>query len=501
MTLSPTAPAGLDEPTRSRFLALALVVLVTAAALRLAGLDRSLSVDEAFTVRLAATPDFWTAARSDVHPPFYYFFVRLAQSVATAAPGLRLTSVISGLGLVALAVFSLRKMPVAATVAGTAFAALPGFVLYSQQLRPYALLLLLLAVALLLAARIAHGEAGLRPRILLCLALTTAAAIHLVTVFYLLALAPLLLQPSLKAGPRGWIVALLPLVPPGLFAVGLKLLFITPPQSLGGGWWIPVDATATFHAARDAFGWSELQWMADAWSRHAPGGVWPVILGAQAAALVAIATAWGRRHAPPLVWMLLLVATIYWAVVTVYSCLAEPVIMMRTLLPGLLPFFAGLAVGISTHPVAWRRALAVGAVACYATLTAVPVVRLAFVPETGLREFAAVTKAASGPGDLLVAFRAMDYSLAVYDCPPPGTDLLFFDQTLPAAPQLVELHRRLANLGARNRVLFAYRDDHYFRNFREVFDQAVAEVARHRQTPAVVSTTSELVLLVAGPAH
>src|SRR6185503_6620997 len=105
--------------------------------------------------------------------------------------------------------------------------------------------------------------------------------------------------------PRAWLAALWPLVPAGLLALWFKFFFITPPGTLGGGWWMSADAGAVLGAVRDVFAWDELLWLSDAAARHAPGEGWPVLLLAGAAALVATVTAWGRRQSDPLVGPLL----------------------------------------------------------------------------------------------------------------------------------------------------------------------------------------------------
>jgi hypothetical protein len=476
-----------------------ILVVIAAIGLRLLGLDRSLSVDEAWTVAQAAAPDFWTTAQNDVHPPLYYFLVRCGLKITPSFIGLRLFSVGCGLGLLVLAILPFCKRPAAAVVAGAAVAALPGFILFAQQIRSYSLLFVLLAVALALAVQIFLGVPDLRTRIMLSLVLMAAAATHLVTVFFLLALAPLLLWPARRGKARSWIAALLPLVPPGLLALWFKFFFITPPGTLAGGWWMTVDTGTIINALGEAVGWAEMQWLADAWSRHAPGNGWPVLGLAIAAALFAITTAWGRRQSDPLVWALLASAMIYTAAVIAYSCFFEHVVMTRTLLPGLLPLLAGLAWGIGTHPVAWRRTMAATAVVIYVALTAMPVVRRAATPDAGLRGLAAVTRVACRPGDLLVLFRAMDYSLAAYNCPPAGTETLQFDQTQPSSPQMLELQRRLGQLDRRSRVLVVYRDDYYLEQFRAVFDLALAKISGHGRTPRTVWKEVDLALIVAEP--
>jgi len=340
----------------SRYLALGLGVLVLAAlALRLQGLNHSLSVDEAWAAAMLTSPDFWQVAKTDVHPPLYYFLLREAQHLTTSFAGLRLFSVGWGLGLVALAIGSFRKMPAGAVAAASLVALLPGFVIFSQQLRSYSLLFLLLGIALAATVRIFSQPTDARSRLLLSLVLTAAAATHLIAAFFLIALAPLLLWPARKGALRAWVSALLPLVPPGLLALWFRFYFITQPGDLTGGWWISLEPGPIFDALREAFGWNEIQWLADATGRHAPGDGWPVFVVALAAALLALGTAWRRRQHDPLVWLLLISALIYFTTVITYSCLFEHVVMGRTLLPGLLPLMAGLPRGIGSHPVGWRR--------------------------------------------------------------------------------------------------------------------------------------------------
>lgn len=480
---------------------LGLGVLVLAAlALRLQGLNRSLSVDEAGTAAIITAADFWQLAKNDVHPPLYYCLLREAQHLTTSFAGLRLFSVGCGLGLVALAIGTFRKMPAAAVAAASLVALLPGFVAFSQQLRSYSLLFLLLGIALAAAVRIFFHPTETRPRLLLCLVLTAAAATHLITVFFLLALTPLLLWPVRTGGPRAWVSALLPLVPPGLLALWLKFYFITQPGDLTGGWWISLEPDAILDALRETFGWNEIRWLADATGRHAPGNGWPVFAVALAAAVLTLGTAWRRRQHDPLVWLLLLSALIYFTTVITYSCLFEDVVMGRTLLPGLLPFLAGLARGMATHPVAWRRTAAAAAVVLYGTMAVIPVARRAANPDSGLRGLAAATNAVCRSGDLVVPFRAMDFGLSVYHCPPGQTGMLYFDQTKPAEPQLKALQDRLAGLEPSRRVLVAVRDDFYHQKFRRVFDQALAEITRSGRTPRVAWQERDLTLIVADPA-
>lgn len=467
--------------------------------LRLIGLDHPLWIDETGSLAQATAPDFWATARHDVHPPLYFALLRLGLELTPSFVALRLFSVACGLALVTLTAWTLRASFHAVLVAGLVVAALPEFLFHSQQLRPYALLLLLLAIALALATRIFAGASDYRLRIGLALVLTIAAATHLVTAFFLLALAPLLAWPVLARGPRAVGSALAPLLPAGGLLLWLKFGFVDQPSDLAEGWWMPrTTPVVVLRTLGDAIGWKEVRWFADAAARHVPGGGALVLVLAVTGPLFACVTAWARRI-DPLVSALLASALVYVSALVAYSRWFEPLAAGRTLLPALLPFAAALALGIGAHPRAWQRAAATLAVALYIGCAAVPVARLALKPIAGLRGLAANARENFLPGDAVVLFRSMDHGLRPYWPDIHITDPIHFNQTQPAAPQLAALRPRLDRLAPGARVFLAYRDDHYFQQHRAVFEAVLAELIARGRPARPLWHENDLTLLLASP--
>jgi hypothetical protein len=475
-------------------------IVVLALALRLPNLDGSLWIDEAGSLAQASARDFWATARQDVHPPLYYLVLRAAIGCTDSIPILRLFSVACGTGLALAACLALRRSLPGAIVAGTIAAALPELVSHSQQLRPYALLYLLLGIALVFAGLAASGHGGPLARGALGLALLAAAATHLITGFFLLALAPVLWWPaSARPGVDRW-TGLWPLLPAGLLMLWFKFAFVLRPASMAEGWWLSVpDLRGMLTALGEAGGWNNIQWLDEAVERRFAVAGWGVPLVAGAALGVAFAAAWGHRAARPLKLLLPLAAAIYTAALVGYSRVFEPVFMTRTLLPGLILLGAGLAWGIGHQPRPWLRWAATGCIGLYLVMAILPTLRMAAAPAAGLRGLAATMRTAQQSGDAIILFRAMDIGLAPYWPGLPDHRPIQLDQTRPFAPQLADLRARLDGLPDHSRVWLAYRDDYYFRRDATAFDGVCREITTRDRALRIAWQENDLTLLVAEP--
>jgi 4-amino-4-deoxy-L-arabinose transferase-like glycosyltransferase len=132
-----------------------------AALLRLTLLGgQSLWVDEELTVRTVAQPwaGFWHSCIGDNNsPPLYFLLVKAVTAVAgDSDAALRLVSAISGtlsVALLSCLVLALGRSPSAALAAGFLLALNPLHVWFSQEARPYALMVCFGLLALLGAAR------------------------------------------------------------------------------------------------------------------------------------------------------------------------------------------------------------------------------------------------------------------------------------------------------------------------------------------------------------
>ena len=441
-------------------------MFVFAIGIRLPGINASLWIDEAGSVARATAENFWATARADVHPPLYFLLLRWGLQVTNSFAILRLFSVAAGVGLVGAGIFFFRRTPVAAIALGSILAGLPELVSQSEQLRPYALLFLLLGVALMISIQIASGECTRGARISLTLVLVAAAATHIGTAFFILALAPLLAWPARKSGPRAVAISLLPLVPSGVVLLVLEFGFLQSPAGLPEGWWIPRARPGQIAAAlSDATGWTDLAALGDDASRHAAGGGAVLRAVGFGAAVYGIFAAWGRRRRAPVSVLLLASGLVYLVTLVAYSQVTEPLVIGRTILPGLLPIAAGIALGIAANPRSAQRAGALVAIAVFFLLASEHGLRRAFTPAKGLRGLAAEARGRYRPGDQVVLLRAMDYGLRPYWADLPGTLPVEIDQTQPIGAQLSALRLRLDSLGPSARLLVICRDDYYLRAF------------------------------------
>jgi hypothetical protein len=131
-----------------------LLITALAALLRLPTLAlESLWYDETFTAWLASLPigNLWAATMGDVHPPTWYLIEwSMARALGTSEISLRLVSALAGIALVP-AVWRLSKaVGHASSVTYTAAlvtAVAPFAVYYSQEARPYSLLMLACTLA------------------------------------------------------------------------------------------------------------------------------------------------------------------------------------------------------------------------------------------------------------------------------------------------------------------------------------------------------------------
>lgn len=472
-------------------------VVITAAGLRVLGLDHPLWIDEAGSLAQASAPDFWANARHDVHPPLFFALLRLGLKATSSFVMLRLPSVVCGLALVLLAIWALRRSLVAAAVAGLVAAALPELLLHSQQLRPYALLYFTLAVALWFAVRIFRGARDLGTQVGLAVGLVIAAATHLVTVFFLLALVPLLAWPEQGRNLRSRILALLPLVPAGLLLLWFKFSFVDQPSELAEGWWMPrTTPSIALASLAEMVAWSEIRWLADAASRHLPAGS-PLVLGiAVGGPIFAGVTAWARPL-EPLVAALLAAGLTYLAAAMTYSFCFEPLVSGRTLLPALLPLTAALALGLAAQPRGWQRTAAAAAIAVYLVFTTVPILRRVGIPFEGLRGLAAQTRENYRHGDALILFRSVDFGLRPYWPDIASTEPVSFNPAQPTAPQLAALRTRLDRLAPGARVLLVYRDDYYFQKNHGMFEAVLGELAAGGRQASEIWHERDLALLLA----
>jgi uncharacterized membrane protein len=131
------------------------LILLLGLGLRLWRIDAALWYDEAFSAWLARLPlvNLIEAALGDVHPPLYYLILAgVTHLVGHSEAALRLPSLLAGLGLIWLVyrlASALGQSRETALVAALLCAISPFQVYYSQEARPYALVMLAYTAAVL----------------------------------------------------------------------------------------------------------------------------------------------------------------------------------------------------------------------------------------------------------------------------------------------------------------------------------------------------------------
>jgi hypothetical protein len=440
-----------------------MLLLAISLGLRLLNLSDSLWLDEAGSLSQASASDFWTAARSDVHPPLYFLLLRLGLKFTHSFTLLRLFSVLCGVALIALVLVFFRRKPVAATVLGVVVAGLPELVRHSQELRPYSLLFLLLGGSLLLSIGAATGESSLGRSLCLGLILVLAAATYIGTAFFVLGLIPLLLYPASGSGRTAILTTILALAPAGLLLLLLEFGFLQRPAQLPDGWWVPPATMDQLTSSlAEASGWNGFGQFADAVSRHLPGSGRAIRIAGAAGLVFAAWVAWGRRNGERISWLLAISGIVYIGSLVVYSRIFTPIVIGRTILPGLLPLAAGMALGIGGNRHRIPVLGATIAIAAFVLFANEPGIRRALYPhDDGLRGLARVMRSRYRPGDQLVLFKSMDYGLVPYWPDISATSPLQVDQAQPISAIVVSLHSRISSLQDSGRVLIALRADYY----------------------------------------
>lgn len=180
--------------TRSRWLAAVVFVTLTGLAVRLVLLNQSLFADELFTFEIA-TRDSLSAVISgvsselEVSPPLYNILAWCAHWLGDPMVSIRIPSLIAGTALIP-AVYALGaavKSRAAGLLAATLVALNP-FVLYdSIEARPFALMMLLLALSTLALLRASEGEKAYRWWALYVVLTTLALYTHYTVVFVIAA--------------------------------------------------------------------------------------------------------------------------------------------------------------------------------------------------------------------------------------------------------------------------------------------------------------------------
>jgi uncharacterized membrane protein len=351
MATKATKIKALDLPLpgeRILYTAAVVGILCLALALRLIGLDKGIWLDEYATLQIIfqeSSAKTIQAVQADNHPPLYFILLRTWSQFGTGTSFLRLPSALFGVGTVAVVMVWIKRYSrLGSLLAGLLCATLPLLLFHSQEIRHYTLLTFLTALSLYFAARSADEPDKPSNYTGLSLSLTAAIATHLLGIFILGAAAVLIASTpgSLRKVNRLRLGSafLLPLAAFSFFF----LFFLQDLQNNITNWWVsPVSWDLLASTSRDVFGVDKILWpipkiksllhWRSRWVNLFYVGAFPAF-----GLLLALFGNW-RRSLP-----LLAAASFYWLELFAYSLFARPLVLSRTVLPGLVPLlgFVGL---------------------------------------------------------------------------------------------------------------------------------------------------------------
>jgi hypothetical protein len=351
------------------------VLFGLALGLRLIGLSKGIWLDEQSALNRAFHNDILgilLPRTGGADPPLYYILLHLLRWVGTVEWPARLLSVAFGFATVVIMALWLRRPSrLASYLVAVVLATTPVMLRYSQEIRPYALLMFATACAYLFADRVSRRPPGTAGFVGLVLSLTVAVSAHMTAVFLLPAI---LVFISLSRSPDAVTAvrrSLAAMVFPGALFLFYYFVYLKVPPEVAVQWIPEASADLVLSTFRYLFGAS-----ATAWSLQGPSPVqtpaihygWLIL-----PTILVITLVWGRQRpgAP-----LLVSAMVFWLALIAYSHIGLPIFWYRTALPGLIPFVGAVALGAGDLRPRW---LQIGTCVAVAALSAVYATRWAAV--------------------------------------------------------------------------------------------------------------------------
>lgn len=438
--LSP-APTGAQ---RTWLVAACIFVIGLAACLRWIGRDAGLWFDEFLSLEAALADNLVAGLRATDHPPLYFLLLRIWAFFGTGEAHLRTLSVLFGVAMViVVVVWVWRYSPRAAPVAGLLAATLPMMLRYSHEIRHYQLLMLACAGAMAFASAVAQSPRRWWPYVGLGGCFLAAASTHLVTIIFVPAVVVFVLT-SQEPDKRVSRMRLAGVLVPALVAwIYFRFFFL---RAIGptAEWWMPeVSINLLGATMRYVAGFSSALRQSQAGFAEIPHPLAAIFLQRLAellsiAVLIPLAASGPWRRSRPF----LLAAATYWLGLIMVSIIAVPVFWYRTVLPGLVPMIAFLAIhGVGLRE-RWRRIAVMATVALVCTAYAANwVVNYAGNSYEQWREIAAAVDSSWTDGSLLLVFP--DYAvgpLSYYTHLADGTNVV----AVPLGSDTEQLARRVS---------------------------------------------------------
>ena len=417
--------------------------------LRLAGLGRSIWMDEYFTIRIISSRDMIAQLIIiNFEPPLYFMLLKLWSSIGTQVAFLRFFSVILSLGTLTMLMLWMKYYSrLASLLAGFLFASLPFVVRYSQELRPYQLLLLGTAASFYFASHIVNSPpknpSGINipkdkkdPRAVihfgyylgLAIGLVVTVFAHMIGVMVAASVGFFICTQARFNIKKLDIKKLLIVFSFPALVFSYIYFFFLPAKPVAGSWSYPsISIPLLVSSAQTLMGRTGMSY---GYTLLESGmgnlsGLMPLIMKLIVVVLVVITLVVGKWRQT---WSFLASALFYELAIILYSIFFVPILLSQTLLPMLIPAIGFVALEISSiDQKIFRRIAVIGIIILCVIYAAFWSNKQAYIPAEPWQTVAAFIRDNSKPDDMVIYFPP-------YGAGPTG---YYLDRSAPAGKLLI----------------------------------------------------------------
>lgn len=374
-------------------------ILLLALILGLIGLNKGLWNDEILTVRKISNQnifEMFDQLKKDVHPPLYYVLLYFWGKISKQEEFLRLFSLFLHIGTLGIVISWIKQYStLASLLTGVYLATTPIMLRYSQELKGYSLVVFATSLAFFFASHIITKPEKYLGYIGLSLSLTVAVSTHLVGVMLIPTIIFFIgIQAFLSKKNIPLLKFAVTIIIPAITFIYFKIFWLNQLQEIQETWWwMPrVNFYLISSTAKYLFGLSSLYlpikfipWFAFIFS-----------------AILATSFFFGKWR---ISFTFILTAVIFLLEILIYSIIYSPIFYYRTLLPGLVPFTAFIALQIATIP---SKKIKMASIVCLIILSisysANWVTNEAYKPVEENRAVAQLVESEWQPNDLVIFY-------------------------------------------------------------------------------------------------
>lgn len=327
-------------------------ILIGALILRLLGLDKGIWLDEYFSFRWNEGDNLGSLIiklRDYDKPPLYFTLLYLWTRISENEQFCRLLSIVFDVGTIIILMRWIKQYSsLGSILGGLYFSTLPIILRYSQEIRPYSLLILATALGFFFASCIVAKPEKISGYGGVGLSLTLAVSTHLVGVMLIVPITIfIVLMAGIHKAKFDWAKLILALTLPSLVFILFYLFYLTTLAKRVAEWWMPsVSWTLLSTTAQYVLGLSNVFFQSNI----------NAIIVFIFFALLSISLIFGKwKNNYPFC----LAALTFWLEVIIYSSIKTPIFFYRTILPGLIPFIGFLALQITSIEVKSIKKIAI----------------------------------------------------------------------------------------------------------------------------------------------